>query len=389
MKRIFYLLIATLIVSACSSSKKHLQKGNYDSAIQKSVKKLMKNSDSDDDIEVLDKSYKLANEQDLERIKYLKMEGKSESWEEIAQSYQRLKYRQRMVRPVLPLELHGKTIDYNYIDYDSEIIEAKHRAAEFFFAHGQKLMNNNDKESFRQAWYEFSKVKEYWGDYENIDNLLAESRYMGMSRALVTIDNNTHLKLSEEFIDELLAVSPQELETQWVEYYTRALDENTRYDYHIKINLKVIAVFPEGIKEIDRIEKKTLEDGFQYVLDKNGNVMKDSLGNDIKIKKYKDITCTVVETAQKKSAQIDGDVEIYQTDPLKLLRKDPIGANSHFEHYSARAIGDVNALSPESRELVEREPLPFPGDGEMIMRCSESLKIAIRGILQRNKRYIY
>lgn len=389
MKRVFYLLIAILIVSACSSSKKHLQKGNYDSAIQKSVKKLMKNSDSEDDIEVLDKSYKLANERDLERIKYLKMEGKSESWEEIVQSYQRLKYRQRMVRPVLPLELHGKTIDYNYIDYDSEIIEAKHRAAEFFFAHGQKLMNNNDKESFRQAWYEFSKVKEYWGDYENIDNLLAESRNMGMSRALVTIDNNTHLKLSEEFKDELLTVSPQELETQWVEYYTRALDENTRYDYHIKINLKVIAVSPEGIKEIDRIEKKTLEDGFQYVLDKNGNVMKDSLGNDIKIKKYKDITCTVVETAQKKSARIDGDVEIYQTDPLKLLRKDPIGANSHFEHYSARAIGDVNALSPESRELVEREPLPFPGDGEMIMRCSESLKIAIRGILQRNKRYIY
>jgi len=389
MKKIFYLLIMTLVISACSSSKKHLQKGNYDSAIQKSVKKLMKNSDSEDDIEVLDKSYKLANEQDLERIKYLKMEGKSESWEEIVQSYERLKYRQRMVRPVLPLELHGKTIDYSYIDYDNEIIEAKHQAAEFFFAHGQKLMNNNDKESFRQAWYEFSKVKEYWGDYENIDNLLAETRYMGMSRALVTINNNTHLKLSEEFKNELLAVNPQELGTQWVEYYTRDLDENTQYDYHIKIYLKVIAVSPEGIKETDRIEKKTLEDGFQYVLDNNGNVMKDSLGNDIKIKKYKDITCTVVETAQNKSARIDGDVEIYQTDPLKLLRKDPIGADSHFEHYSARAIGDVNALSPESRELIEREPLPFPGDGEMIMRCSESLKIAIRGILQRNKRYIY
>ena len=389
MKRVLYLVISVLIMSGCGSSKKQLVKGNYDAAIQKSVQKLKRNPNSEKDIEVMDRSYKLANEQDLERIKYLKLEGKSENWEEIVQLYERLKRRQQTVRPVLPLDLNGQTINYSYVDYDRDIIEAKHKAAEFFFAHGQKLMAYNDKESYRQAYYEFVKVKEYWGDFENIDNLIAESRHLGLSRALVSVENMTHLNLSEEFKAELLAINPQDMGTEWVEYYTSDLDKDIEYDYQIKINLKVIAVSPDGVKESDRMVKKKVEDGFEYVLDANGNVMKDTAGNDIKLKKYKELSCTVIETAQNKSAHIEGDVEIYSMNPLKLLRRDPIGADSYFEHFSARAVGDQKALSAEDLQKVRSEPLPFPTDVEMIMRTSETLKLAIRGIMQRNRSYVH
>ena len=389
MRKLVYVVIVALLMAGCGSSKKQLQKGNYDSAIQKSVKKLMRNPNNEDDIETLTRSFKLANSQDLERIQYLKMEGKAESWEEIAQSYQRLKWRQNMIRPVMPLELNGQDVKLNYGNYNSEIIEAKHHAAEFFFAHGQKLMENNDKESFRQAWYEFAKVKEYWGDFDNIDNLLRESRYMGMSRALVSIENMTSIRLSAEFQDDLLAVNPQELSSEWVEYYTRSLDEDVQYDYQVKIILRQMGVSPDQVKETDRLEKKTIEDGFHYAIDQNGNVMKDTTGNDIKIIKYKDLSCTVIETGMNKSSHIEGSVEIYQLNPLKLLRKDPIGADSYFEHFSARAIGDLDALSAESLKLVETETVPFPSDNEMIMLCSESMKMAIQGITIRNKRFIY
>ncbi len=388
MKRVLYIIFSVLILTGCGSSKKQLVKGNYDAAIQKSAKKLMKNPNSEKDIEVLDRSYKLANERDLERLKYLKLEGKSESWDEIVQLYERLKRRQQIVRPVLPLELNGQTINYSFTDYDREIIDAKHNAAKFFFAHGQKLMAANDKESYRQAYYEFIKVKEYWGDFENINTLLSESRYLGMSRALISVENQTHLKLSEQFKKELLAINPQDMGTDWVEYYASDLDKDVQYDYHIKINLKIIAVSPEGVKETDRMVRKKVEDGFDYVLDANGNVMKDTAGNDFKIKKYKELSCTVIETAQNKATHIEGDVEIYTMNPLKLLRKDPIGADSYFEHFSARAVGDQKALGPEDMEKVKSEPLPFPTDVEMIMRTSESLKMAIRGIMQRNRRYI-
>jgi hypothetical protein len=388
MKKIAYLL-AIIIVTSCASSKKQLQKGNYDAAIEKSVKKLIKKPDDKDEILILDKAYNIANEQDLSRVKYLKLESNPGRWDEILNHYIRLKNRQTRVRTVLPLRMPRRTIDYEYFDYDREIVEAKHNAAEFFFVHGQKLMGNNNKESYREAYYEFMKVKEYWGDYENIDQLINESHYLGMSRVLVTIENKTHLKLSEEFKKDLLAINHAALNSEWVEYHIRHLDDNINYDFLVYISLKIIDVSPELVKEKDYIEKKKVEDGFDYALDQNGNVMRDTAGNDIKIKKYKNLQCTVIETVQQKSVNIAGDVEIIETNPEKLIKKDAIGAETYFEHLSARAIGDLGALTSDTRKLVEMDPVPFPDDVLLIMQCSETLKMAIRDILRRNRRYIY
>lgn len=389
MKQFIRLFLVLLIVSGCGSSKKQLQRGNYDAAIEKSVKKLRKNPGSEDDILILDRSYNVVNEQNIERINFLRLEGNPGSWDEILTLYSRLKNRQALVRTVLPLKLPIRTINYEYINYDREIVEAKQNAAEYYFAHGKQIMENNTKEAYRQAYYEFQKAKEYWGAYENIDDLIAETRYKGMSRVLVTVENKTHMKLSKEFEEDLLAINHQRLNSEWVEYHTRHLDDNIDYDYLSFINLKIIDVSPELIKETDRIEKKEIDDGWQYIFDKNGNVMKDSVGNDIKLKKYKTLTCTVIETVQQKSVRIEGDVEIIQTNPRRLLKKDPIGAETFFEHHSARAIGDIGALSSESRKIVESDPVPFPHDFDMIFQCSETLKLAIRDILYRNRRYIH
>ncbi len=389
MKKIAYLLAIIIVITSCVSSKKQLQKGNYDAAIEKSVKKLIKKPDDKDEILILDKAYNIANEQDLSRVKYLKLESNPGRWDEILNHYIRLKNRQTRVRTVLPLRMPRRTIDYEYFDYDREIVEAKHNAAEFFFAHGQKLMGNNNKESYREAYYEFSKVKEYWGDYENIDQLINESHYLGMSRVLVTIENKTHLKLSEEFKKDLLAINHAALNSEWVEYHIRHLDDNINYDFLVYISLKIIDVSPELVKEKDYIEKKKVEDGFDYALDQNGNVMRDTAGNDIKIKKYKNLQCTVIETVQQKSVNIAGDVEIIETNPEKLIKKDAIRAETYFEHLSARAIGDLGALTTDTRKLVELDPVPFPDDVLLIMQCSETLKLAIRDILRRNRRYIY
>ncbi len=77
------LIFGLLLVMSCSSPEKLLQKGNYDALIEKSVKNLIKKPDSEEDANMLDKAYKLANDRDLERIKYLKMEGNPNTWDEM------------------------------------------------------------------------------------------------------------------------------------------------------------------------------------------------------------------------------------------------------------------------------------------------------------------
>jgi len=389
MKRtVSVVFILMLILSGCSSSKKQLEKGNYDAAIDKAVKQLRKDPNDAKQISTLDRSYKIVNEQDNERIRFLKIENKPANWDEIYQVNKRLSDRQALVRSVTPLYMNGKTIEYPYVDYMPEMVAAKRKSADFYYAHGTELMKNGLKDSYRQAYYEFVRAKEYIGDYEGIDNKISESKYLGMSRVLISLQNRSILKFDQEFEEELLSLDLPRLNSEWVEYHTQNLDPDIKYDYLVNVNIRNVAVSPDQTMQRDSVVKKEVEDGYNYQLDKKGNVMKDSLGNDIKTKKYKTLQCALIETIQSKTCQIDGDVEIVQINPNKVLKKDPLGAQSNFENISARALGDIQALSQAQVNKTKSQSMPFPSDLEMVLRCSDALKRAINGAIQNNKRFI-
>jgi len=384
-----FVFILTILFSGCGSSKKQLQKGNYDAAIDKAVKQLRKDPNDVKQIEILTQSYKIANDQDNERIRFLKMEGRPNGWDEIYLVYKALNDRQSLVRTVTPLNMNGSSVDFQYVDYMPEMIGAKRKAADFYYAHGNELMKSGIKESYRQAFNEFVRAKEYVGDYEGIDNKIQETKDMGMSRVFVSIRNSSVLKFPAEFEQDLLALDLPGLNSDWVEYHTQNLNDNIKYDYFVNVNVKNVAVSPDNTMQRDSVIKRDVEDGFTYVLDKKGNVMRDSLGNDIKQKKFKTLQCALVETFQTKACRIDGNIEVVQMNPEKILKKDPIGAQSTFENISSRALGDIKALNSQQLERTKTAIVPFPSDIEMVLRCSESLKMAIRGGIQNNRRFIY
>jgi len=387
-KSLLFSLVIMIILSGCGSSKKQLEKGNYDAAIVTAVKQLRKDSEDSKQIATLERSYKVVNDQDNERIRFLKLEGRPQNWDEIYQIYKRMSDRQALVKTVLPLNDGGRSIDFPYVDYMPDMIAAKRKSADFYFAHGNELMKSGIKDSYRQAYYEFVRAKDYVGDYEGIDNKIQEAKYLGISRVFVALQNTTLTKFPQDFEESLLAVDLQALNSEWVEFHTLNLDKNAQYDYFINVNIRNIAVSPDQTAQSDSVIKRDVEDGFSYKLDAKGNVMRDTAGNDIKIKKYKTLQCALISTRQTKSCQIDGDIEMIQMNPNKLLKKDPMGAQSTFEHVSSRGLGDLGALSSSQLERTKSQIAPFPSDIEMVIRCSENLKSAIRGSIQSNRRLI-
>ena len=383
------LIILILLVSGCGSSKKQLQKGNYDAAVQKAVKQLRKDPSDVKQIDILDQAYRVANDQDNEKVRLLKMEGKTNNWDEIYLVYKALNDRQALVRTVTPLNSNGRTISYPQVDYMPDMVNAKRKAADYYFGHGNELMKSGIKESYRQAYAEFLRAKEYVGDYEGIDNKILDAKTQGMSRVFVSIQDSSVIQFPKEFEDGLLTLDFPKLNSEWVEYYTQNLNDNTQYDYFINVNLKNVAVSPDQSLQTDSVIKRDIEDGFSYALDKKGNVMRDSLGNDIKMKKYKTVQCALVQTAQSKVCRIDGDVEVISVNPNKTLSKDPIGAQSNFENISSRALGDTQALNSQQLERTKTAIVPFPADVDMIVRCSESLKKAINSAILNNRRVIF
>ena len=389
MKRIAaFSLVLLFILSSCGSSKKQMEKGNYAMALDKAVKQLRRNRNDSKQISILDRSYKILNDQDNERIRFLKMEGRPENWDEIYQLNKAMSDRQAYVRTVLPLELHGRTIDYPYVDYLPEMVAAKRKSADFYYAHGNELMETKLKENYRQAFYEFVRAKEYVGNYEGIDEKIEEARYLGMSRVLISLNNRSVIRFDSEFEEELLSINLPALNSEWVEYHIYDPGNQTAFDYFVNVNIRNVMVSPDQTMQKDTVVKKDVEDGFTYQLDSRGNVMKDSLGNDIKTVRYKTLQCALIETIQSKSCMISGDIEIIQGKSGKLEKKDPLGAESGFEWISARALGDLQALSPAQIEKTKTKAVPFPSDMEMIFRCSDALKQAINNAIRGNKRYI-
>ncbi len=390
MKKYVLFAFVALFLSSCGSVNKKLQRGDYDGVINKSVKRLIKDPEDSDDIKLLDRAYKLANERDLERVKFLKTEDNPNNYDEIFQRYETLKARQARVRTVLPLNLNGRTINYDYVDYDAELVAAKKRAAEYYYTNGQKLLQNPDKPSSREAYYELIRAQEYSGDtYPRLNELILEARHKGMSRVIVEVQTGDRIMIAPEFRDELLTFDTQGLNTEWVEYHFRHLNDDIQYDYAVIINLLDIIVTPEDSKETDKIYKKDVENGFDYALDARGNVMRDTAGNDIKIPRYKTLQCTLIESHLHKEVNIRGQVEITQLTPeTRLLVKEPVGAQNIFDHTSARAVGDELALDTEALQKIKNEAISFPPDGAMILNTTETLKPAIRNALYKNKQYI-
>ncbi|MBP1668798.1 MAG: hypothetical protein H6Q21_1164 [Bacteroidetes bacterium] len=385
MKKLLLTTLSIMLLFGCSSTKKMMQRGDYDAVIQKCVKSLLKDKSNEEDAVMLDKAYKLANERDQDRIKYLKTENDPASFDEIYSLYSALKARQSTVKKVLPLKIEGRTVQYPHVDYDKYMIEAKKKAADYYYDNATKLMKVNTKDSYRQAYYEFNRAKDYYGSaYPGINNLINESKSLGTSRVLLNVINNTMIKLPNDFINDIITFDPREFENEWLELHFQDLDNTIVYDYYADFVLQFIDISPDLVSDKDHVEKKTIEDGFNYVLDSKGNVMKDSLGNDIKVKKYKEISCSVIETLQQKDCTIKGNLELTSANPKKLLKKEPVAATTHFEHLSARAIGDINALKPETQALLKSGRIPFPDNFSMIYDCTETLKMALHDALKAN-----
>lgn len=363
-----------------------MQIGQYDFAIQKAVQRLAKKPTKEKFIVILDKSYKNANQQNLDRINFLKATGEPDIWDEVFDNYGTMKRRQEFVK-TLPNNVLT-AISFKSTNYDQEIIEAKKKAAEYFYAHGNKLLEKGDKASVRLAYEEYLKVKVYYQEYKDIDAQILKAKTLGISQVLFKMQNTSGIPLPANFEEELTKISLTDLNGLWVNYDTKEV-QNRSYDYLIKVDIKGILVSPESVKETEHTESKDVQDGWQYMLDKNGNVMKDSLGNDIKSPKYKTITCLVIESYQKKTAIITANIDYLNNITKQLVKTNPISSQALFDHIAVRTVGNIEALKPETKQKIGSTPVPFPTDPAMILMADDILKNMTRDIIRANKYLIY
>lgn len=382
-KLLLYILIA-FFIHGCMSSDKALRNGYYDTAIAKAAKKLRKNPSKQNQIAVLEEAFKKAQQIDLERIAFIQKEGQPSQWDEVHAIYSRIKNRQEIVKR-LPTLRADHAINFNYINVDDELIQSKQKAAEYFYAHGVSLLQQGGKMNARNAFSEFEKIKGYYSNFKDVDIQLAKAHEAGMTNILFAMKKADYITLPPAFEQELMKISVQDLNQQWIRYFTTDTKE-VSYDYTVYTNIKQIEVSPERSNSKQYSESKKIQDGWEYEVDSKGNVKKDSLGNDIKKPKYKTISCTVVETFLTKSVRVAGSLDYVNNQTKQLYKTDNLAADSFFEDGFVTVVGgDVSALTPATKNKIGKRPLPFPPTPDMILQAGGILKGMVKNILHDNK----
>ena len=378
-----FFIIIICIFASCTSSQKMLDRGQYDRAIEKAAEKLQKKPGDSDELEVLKEAYGLANMFDRERIEYLELEENDQNWIEISKLYEQLNRRQNKIRR-LPTRVRNQ---FTFVNYDQAIVDSKTAAADVSYRRGMEYMERDDKKSYRLAWIEFTRAAELYPGYRDVDLKIKEAQMLGLNNALFIVENNSGVMVPDYFKTELSKIALRDLNTRWLSFDTFE-NENIEYDYLLVLNITDIAFSPESVERRIILETKEIQDGMKYDYDTNGNVKKDSLGNDIRIPNMINVTAEVTEVVQQKSAFVGGSLDIFELASDQLLSTENLSAEWVFENRYGTVSGDERALSDESEDIVGGREVPFPSNEQMVMDSAELLKERAKSIIRNERRLL-
>ncbi|MCB0509896.1 MAG: hypothetical protein KDC82_03960 [Bacteroidetes bacterium] len=380
------ILLLAFVLHSCVGANYYLKQGNYEAAISSAISKLRKNpKKADKQILALEQAWKIKSSESLNEIETLKIQGNPESWLRIHQLYNELDKIQSAIEVYLPLFIKKefRNADIELIDVKQELADAKLKAASYLYAQGELKLAKNSKQSAREAYYNFCDVRAIFGNFKDVDTKIDEAYALGQNHILIGYSNHSLMIIPEEFMNNLARFDENLLNGNWTNYHLNASDRSS-YDYLIEVHINLVEIGPEQISNTSYQDKKKIQDGFTYVLDDKGNVEKDSLGNDIKVPAFKEITATVFRTEQTKVGILGGIVE-FKRGSGQVFQSVPFQENLVFKNFYATFQGDRNALSKESKNIIGGNPLPFPSNLQMVMDASELIKKKSYAIISNNE----
>ena len=389
MKNFTIITVLFLALSSCVGRKqieKHLNSGNYDQAINNALKKLETNKNTkrkQDYVFLLRDAYHKVVEDNHYRINQLKQDGNPEYYEDIYNLYTRLDSRQNSIKSVLPLQINGKTVKFKFNDYTSEIINYKSKVSDYKYSQARQLLSTSDKYNAREAYDLLEDIEYINPNFKNVRLLMDEAHSKGTDYVIVSIKNETNQIVPRRLENELLDFDTYGLNDNFWTLYHASPYQGVIYDYAMDLQLKRINISPEHIYEKEYVREAEIVDGWEYVLDENGNVAKDSSGNDIKQDKIVRVLARLSEVQQVKSTQVIGQVVFTDLKQNQILERFPIDSEFIFENFYGTVRGDRRALNDDDKRLLGNRAVPFPTNEQMVYDTNEDLKLKLKSIIKR------
>jgi len=391
MKKITSLLALLFIITSCGvrQTRELLTSGDYDAAIQNAVESLRGNKNAkgkQDYVYMLEEAFAKAKERDLRNINVWFKDANPQNLEKIYDTYVQLNSRQENIRPLLPLKLlkEGRDAKFPFDDYTDQIVSSKNALAKYLYDNSKALLVTKDKMTIRRAYEDLLYLETLSPGFKDVPKLIEEAKFKGTDFVSVYTKNETNMVIPVRLENDLLDFSTLGLNDKWTVYHSNR-QKGIDYDYGLVVNFRNINISPEQVKEKEYEKEKQIIDGKKNLLDSRGNVVRDSLGNAIKVDNVKTIRISIYEFSQFKACQVTAKVDYIDFKTNQLLQTFPLASEFTFNYMYAKYRGDKRACEEDYYQYFDRRAVPFPSNEQMVYDTGNDLKNKLKDIIVRNK----
>jgi hypothetical protein len=371
-------IIATVFLFSCKTAEKLYQKGRYDEAVVLAAKKLAKKPADAGLVNTIQNAYRFAISDHESRIRNLSNSSSDLRFENIYQEYSSLQYLYDVIhRSPSVFEIVQPT------DYSSYLTTYKEEASNARYDRGQELLNQNTKNSSRDAYYEFQKALNLKPGDLSIQQKIDEAYQNAVTNVVLLPVTRTGFQYSSYYYDfntfnyDMLRYLGNNNSNRFVKFYpaTEAGSNNIRMDNAVDMRFSDVNIGRY------RDQRNTREVTKQIVA-KETVIKPDSI-----IKEY--ITVKAWTTTTTRSLKADGLLQASVKDyNNRRLWSDTYQGNYNWVANFATYTGDARALSEEdNRLLAQKEQWPPSNDEIIRIIMNEIQNKAQCGISDYFKRY--
>lgn len=355
---IFYVLI--LIFSSCSTGKKALEKGDYFSAITKSVERLKSDTDNKKAIKVLEDGYPLALEWSQEEIDLALSSNSAFKWEGAINQMEQVNRISDLIRST-PAARKKIT---NPKSYTSELNMAYEKAAEARYNEGLNELEKNTRESARTAFDYFYRANQFVPGYNDVADKMSEAKEMATLKVVVeaAVLNTQRYSLSSQFFyDQVFKyLNNNYSKNGFVQFFSPDQAEKFKInqpDFIVQMEFYDFTVgnLSRSVKEENLVKKVPVER-------KDSTRTKDIIYT-AKLKTYTD----EVLSAGRLNFRV---IDFHTND---LLRNNLIPGSFTWVNRYAIFAGDKEALSQQQFQLTQNQAMPLPSEQDLFIQFTKPI----------------
>lgn len=354
----FYLsfILCSILIFSCTNAKKLYQKGRYNEAVVLATKKLGKKPNDPSTLDILQNAYRFAVEDHESRIRNYSNSNSDLRFENIYREYTSLQYLYEAIR-------RSPSV-YSIVqptDYSSYITTYKEEAGNVRFERGLELLDQNNKQSSREAYYEFQKALALKPDDLSIKQKMEESYANAVTHVVILPLTRYGYQYSsynfdyQNFNYNILRYLNNNSRSQFVKYYSQSGPggQDVRPDNVVDMRFSDV--------NIGRYrDQRSTREVSKQVVTKEIVIKKDSV-----VKEYTTVKAKITSTTRtiQANALLQATVRDYND---RRLWSDTYRGDYSWTYTFSTYTGDNRALDEEDKKLINQKEQWPPSNDEII-----------------------